>query len=114
MKKITYTLSTGATINGTVEDIIKIVTALGDKLDAKQIGSCPPGYYISETKGLVKLSEMSTGHVKNALLKVTREYYTELSKAMYTIDTTTFLQRFTSLDTNAQVRDLYRELNSRS
>lgn len=110
-KKFNYTFKSGSTATATLNDIEKMCSAMGEKVDYKQIGVTPKGYYPSETKGLVKISTMNDYHIRQALLKRAKEYYASLYRATDT--NATFLVKFTQLTDDQIVLDLYSELSAR-
>lgn len=59
-KPMTITLSNGAVVSGTYEQIVEFCKAFNIPLQ---------GYYLSESKGLVKLVDMDNAWLKNATLK---------------------------------------------
>lgn len=62
----------GVTFEGTKEDVRSILEATG------QVEKGTP-YYYSHSRGMVKVSDMHTAHVMNALLKIYRQWTTDLS-----------------------------------
>ena len=71
MNKVTIELKDGTIITGLPENLAK----LGLLKDANV-----SGYYRSETKGLIKISDMNDIHIKNALMKHYREHLDKLNK----------------------------------
>ncbi len=69
------------------------------------------GFYSSESKGLIKISSMNEYHIRRALLKRSKDYFTEI----FDKDDTNreFLKKFTSLTEDPIIIDLYTELSSR-
>lgn len=111
--KISYTFSNGVEIKGTLEQIAKAASSFGEKVDFKKIDitSVPRGYYPSETKGLVKISEMNDYHIRRALLKRAKEYFGEIYHA--DDSNAQFLAKFMNLAEDAIVFDLFKEISSR-
>jgi len=54
------------------DQVLETATKLGYSLPKSE-------YYLSETKGLVKIKEMNTTHLRNAILKEYREWVQGLS-----------------------------------
>ena len=112
MDKITYKFSTGAEITGTVEEIEKVAKALGEKLDYSVFkGKIPRGFYPSKSKGVIRVADMGEFHLRRALLKRTKDYYSEMYDAGDT--KTTFLRKYTDLENDPIVVDLFAEINKR-
>ena len=73
-KKMKITLGNGLTLDGTQEDVIKAMHLLG-------YGNKQEEFYYSESKGLfIRISEMETSHLRNAVLKLNREWAESLSQ----------------------------------
>ena len=103
-----HTFSNGVKVTGTIEQLETIAKAMGMKLEGiKDL----KGYYPSESKGLVKISEMNDYHIRRALLKRSKDYFTEI----YDKDDTNseFLKKFTSLANDQIIVDLFNELYKR-
>jgi hypothetical protein len=64
------TLPNGVTVEGTYEQVVDI---------AKLMGFNSRGYYHSSSKGWLKVTEMETAHLRNAILKMQREWAENLS-----------------------------------
>ena len=62
------TLNNGMTLEGTVEQVAAAAKALGQSLGNDGV------FYMSESRGLVKISDMDDTHLQNALRKVCREW----------------------------------------
>jgi MarR-like DNA-binding transcriptional regulator SgrR of sgrS sRNA len=69
------------------------------------------GYYPSESKGLVKISSMNDYHIRRALLKRSKDYFTEIFDKDDT--NTVFLKKFAKMTEDQIVVDLYTELAGR-
>ena len=81
MSKTTeYEFEDGFKLTGTVTQITEAATKIGRKIDFTKLGSkhIPSGYYPSESKGLVKISEMNVFHLKRALLKRAKDYFAKV------------------------------------
>lgn len=66
-------LPNGIEVSGTAEQIKDTLTKLG-------YSGNDGIYYMSKSKGLLKISEMHTGHIRNAMLEIYREWSESLSK----------------------------------
>jgi len=75
MDMVTVTLENGMVLRGTPEQVMEVVKGLGFKtpVDLRK-------YYNSESKGWIKISDMETTHLKNAILKMYRAWVLELAK----------------------------------
>ena len=112
MDKINYKFPSGLEVNGTFEEIEKVAKAIGHKLDfSKFTGKIPRGYYPSESKGIIKISEMSEFHLRRALLKRAKDYYTEIFDAKDTVSE--FLNKFINLAADPIIEDLFMQLKSK-
>lgn len=105
-----HTFSNGLKVTGTIEQLETIAKAMGLKLEGVK-GGALKGYYPSESKGLVKISEMNDYHIRRALLKRSKDYFTEIfDKNDSNVE---FLKKFVSLTEDSIVEDLFIELSSR-
>jgi len=68
IKTMEYTLPNGAKISGTLDQITTVAKALGYKVGNDGV------HYNSSTKGLIRIVDMDSNHLKNALLKLHREW----------------------------------------
>lgn len=75
--KISYKFPDGTEVTGTLDQLTTIANALGVKL-AISGSSVPRGYYPSESKGIVKISDMNDFHIRRALLKRSKDYSAEV------------------------------------
>jgi hypothetical protein len=108
--KIEHTFENGVKVTGTFEQLESIAKAMGLKL----VGVKAPamkGYYPSESKGLVKISSMNDYHIRRALLKRSKDYFTEIFDKDDT--NTVFLKKFAKMTEDQIVVDLYTELAGR-
>ena len=110
-EKIDHVFSDGTKFSGTFEQLQTVASALGLKLELKDVSFVPRGFYPSESKGLTKISEMNDHHIRRALIKRSKDFFTEI----YTKEDTNskFLSKFTSLTDDAIIIDLYNELAKR-
>jgi hypothetical protein len=110
--KILYKFPTGLEVTGTFEEIEKVAKAIGAKLDYSVfVGKVPRGYYPSESRGVIKISEMSEFHLRRALLKRAKDYYTEIFDPKDSVKI--FLDKFTALPLDAIIFDLFTELSNK-
>lgn len=65
------TLSNGMTVEGTADQIENLLTKLDSKPDPKL-------YYISSSHGPILISEMDTNHLRNAVLKILKDWLSVL------------------------------------
>lgn len=107
-----YQFKNGAKVEGTLDQILTIAKTLSETVDLKKIeGGTPKGYYPSETKGIIKISEMHATHIKNALLKESKSYYVNLGKEK--INDKEFLNKYIALGDQPLVVELVSELIKR-
>jgi hypothetical protein len=106
---IEHTFSDGTKFVGTFDQLEKVASALGMKITG--VGKTPRGYYMSDSKGLVKITEMNDHHIRRALVKRSKDYFTEV----YLKDDTNkeFLRKYTDLTLDNVVVDLFNELQKR-
>jgi hypothetical protein len=107
---IEHTFEDGTKFSGTFEQLEKVAKALG--LSITGIGKAPKGYYMSESKGLVKISDMNEYHIRRALIKRSKDYFAEIFNKEDSI--AKFLTKYTSLTEDQCIVDLYNELRKRS
>ena len=110
-RKIKYTFENGLEINGTIDQIEKVANSMKLKVNYSKIGIRPNGYFKSVSKGMVKIEEMNTYHLRRALLKTAKDFYTGMYNPKHS--NKEFLQAFISMPTNEVVIELYSELEKR-
>jgi hypothetical protein len=114
--KITHKFASGLEVSGTFEEIAAVATALGQKLDLTELykknGEHISGYYPSESKGLIKITDMQDFHIRRALLKRAKEYYSNVFDAKD--ENEKFLMKFVALVDDRLVRELFLELQKRA
>lgn len=107
--KITHTFPDKTSFTGTVEQLKKVASTLGFELG--KLSKLPRGYYNSESKGLIKISEMNDHHIRRAIAKCAKEYFSDVY--VKTDTNAQFLKRFTDLATDPLIQDFYNELARR-
>ena len=107
---VEHTFENGVKVSGTLDQLESIAKAMGLKLVGVKAPSTR-GFYPSESKGLIKISEMNEYHIRRALLKISKDYFTEIFDKEDT--NTQFLSKFTKLTEDPIIVDLYTELHSR-
>lgn len=117
-EKRSYNFANGATMTGTIEQILTVAATLGETVDATQLGIVPKGYYQSETKGLIAIKDMNEIHIINALTKRTIAYYESIRPKKGEKLTTeeviqNYLAKFVALTDDLQIEELYSELARR-
>ena len=70
--KMQITLENGLTISGSQDEVYGVMRKLG-------YGEQNGKFYNSSSKGLILISEMETSHLRNAVLKLNREWAESLS-----------------------------------
>ena len=108
--KIKHTFPDGTVVTGTFDQLSAIAKALGCKLTG--VAGSQRGFYNSESKGLVKISGMNDFHIRRALVKRSKDYFTEIFDKNDT--NREFLKKYTGLTDDTTIIDLYNELNKRS
>jgi hypothetical protein len=106
---IEHTFADGTKFTGTFEQIEKVAYALGMKITG--LSRVPKGYYMSESQGLVKVSDMHDHHIRRALVKRSKDYLTEIYSKDDTNDE--FLQKYLDLTNDKSVVELFTELQKR-
>ena len=113
--KVSYTFKNGLEVKGTVEEIATIAKTLKLELDLTDLynknGLVPEGYYKSESKGVIEIKGMSDIHLRRALLKRAKQFYTDVFDKNDT--NKQFLFNFTSMAGDKVVVALYNELAKR-
>ena len=109
-EKIEHTFENGLKVSGTMDQLTSIAKAMGLKL----VGVKAPGlrgFYPSESKGLVKISDMNDYHIRRALLKRAKDYFADVFDKEDSNEK--FLKKFISLSEDEIIVDLYTELAKR-
>lgn len=114
-KELTYRFNDIVNVVGTLNQIEDIAEKLNLKINYTILASVNgliDEYYDSEHLGIVYIKDMATEHLKNALLKNLREYFTpENFKDAIDDD---FLSRIEDPDFyNSEIKMLYTELSNR-
>jgi hypothetical protein len=108
-----YTFKNGAKVEGTIDQINLIAKSLKETINPKNLGGdAPKGYYISSTRGIIKISEMQDIHLRNALLKQSKTYFETLQKEKG-LKNTDFCSKYVGLTDKTLVIELYTELSKR-
>ena len=116
MSEINYVFENGMKLTATLDQILETAEKLGFVVDFTKLpaGSIPRGYYPSESKGMVKIKDMNEYHIRRALLKRAKEFYSgEFFDRTKTLTNSEFLASFTSMAEDAIIEDLFTELESR-
>jgi predicted amino acid racemase len=72
---IDHVFENGVKVSGTLEQLETIAKAMGLKLVGIKT-EYTRGFYSSESKGLIKISSMNEYHIRRALLKRSKDYFT--------------------------------------
>ena len=108
-----YTFKNGVKVEGTLDQINIVAKSLKEVINPKNItGTLPRGYYVSSTKGIMKITDMQDVHIRNALLKQSKEHFEVLQKEKG-LKNTEFCVKYTQLTDKPLVIDLYSELEKR-
>jgi hypothetical protein len=76
---IKITLPNGLTVEGTPEQVNQVATGLGFGYGSV-VNVNPSLYYSSDSKGLVRIDGMELHHLRNAVLKMYKEWVDSLYK----------------------------------
>lgn len=98
-----YTFPDGTVVEGSVEKIKTVANALGFQFNTR-------GLYVSESRGVVRIADMDSVHLRNALLKKTREWAADL----YKVPVRDLAKVMAEGPTDLEYADLYAELAQRS
>ena len=113
--KINHKFENGLDVTGTLDEIITIAKTLSLKFDVSKFlavnGGSLTGYYNSTSRGVIKIDTMSDVHLRRALLKRARIFYTEIFDAKDT--NREFQKKFVSLTNDRLITELYGELSKR-
>lgn len=111
---IEYSFSNGVTLNGTAEQLLKYAAFIGESINPTRLGGViPKGYYYSTSHGLMKIADMDTVHLVNALNKRTVDYYNNIRPKHKEFDLKQYLHDFLSLVESPEIEEMYMELSSR-
>lgn len=69
------------------------------------------GHYLSESKGLLKIRDMPTPHIKNAIVKIMEIWIEDLKQK--DLDNEKFIDLFANPGNNRIVLELYEEMLER-
>lgn len=107
MSKLTFKFKNGVEITGTVEQLEQYAKLIGETLDLYAT------HYNSSTRGLILLADMNVNHLKNALLKISREYIDDLGKRQLHMSLKQFLTEYIEFGSNQKIAGIFQELIKR-
>lgn len=111
---IDYVFSNGVSFSGTIEQVMQYAALLGETINPTRLGGVvPSGYYYSTTRGLLKISDMDTIHLVNALNKRSVDYYNNLRPKTKDFDLKEYLQAYIALVDSPEIEEMYKELSKR-
>lgn len=112
--KYSYVFNSGVKIeNVSFDQLLQLAANIGESIDAsKLLGGVPKGYYLSESKGLVKIEAMDTQFVVNSMCKLARTYIEKIRPTHIT-DLKKFLEDFVGLGNDSKINELFTELTTR-
>jgi len=115
LSKIEYVFENGVTLSGTAEKLLAYAAFIGESINPTRLGGAiPKGYYYSTTHGLVKISDMDTVHLVNALNKRTVDYYNNIRpKHLKDFDLKKYLADYLALCDAPEIEEMYSELSKR-
>ena len=97
---------------GQLEDVAQKLNLQIDYAKLAEDNGIPNEYYESEREGVIKVTEMATEHLRNALLKQLRNYYTR--ENFKDITDADFFKYLEDPDIyNSEIKMLYSELSDR-
>lgn len=101
------TMPDGTILEGTPEEVEEYLKAVS--------GKSPTEYYNSKTKGWIKISEMNSSHIRNAFLKLYREWLDSAPSWRMAIkpDPKTFVRYIANGFANITALAMLKELKSR-
>jgi hypothetical protein len=98
-----YTYKNGVTIDGTKDQIIAVGKTFGELISFI-------GYYESASKGLIKISDMDSSHIKNVIKK---EMKGKLDRINVRQDDISFIRDLVNLPNDELIKNLFDELTTR-
>jgi len=114
-EKINHKFENGLEVTGTLEEIVTIAKTLGLKFDVTKFlavnGGSLKGYYNSTSRGVIRIDSMTDVHLRRALLKRARIFYTEIFESKDT--NREFLKKFESFADDRLIKELFTELLKR-
>jgi hypothetical protein len=111
---VEYVFSNGVTLTGTADQLLQYAKLIGEVVDPTRLGgSVPKGYYFSSSHGLIKISEMDTVHLVNALSKRTVDYFTNIRPKHKDFDLKAYLAEYLALTESPEIEEMYMELSRR-
>ena len=111
---VEYSFSDGVTLTGTAEKLLKYAAFIGESINPTRLGGIiPRGYYYSTSHGLVKISDMDTVHLVNALNKRTVDYYNNIRPKHKDFDLKQYLADYLALTESPEVEEMFTELSKR-
>lgn len=111
---VEYIFSNGVTLNGTAEQLLQYATLIGESINPTRLGGViPRGYYYSTSHGLVKISDMDTVYLVNALNKRTVDYYSKIRPKTKDFDLKQYLSDYLALTDSPEIEEMFTELSKR-
>lgn len=111
---VEYNFSNGVAFRGTAEQLIQYATLVGESINPTRLGGVvPKGYYFSSAHGLVKIADMDTVHLVNALNKRTVDYYTKIRPLTKDFDLKQYLADYLALTDSPEIEEMFTELSKR-
>ena len=98
-----YTYKNGVTIDGTKDQILAVGKTFGELISFI-------GYYESASKGLIKISDMDSIHIKNVIKKEMRDKLDSLNVRQ---DDRSFIRELLNLPSDELIKNLFDELATR-
>lgn len=109
---MTYVCSDGTRFTGDPKNILRILNASAEKIDISQFEGSLPGFYNSKSRGLIKISDMNSGHIRRALAKKGAIYFTNLGAETHISDKL-FSEKFIQFAEDSEIVQLFEELTRR-
>lgn len=108
-----YTFKSGLKVEGTIEQISAIATAIKEALDLSKFPRMK-GFYWSESKKVyVKMTEMNSLHLRNALSKTAAHYFEQIRVESAKKTDKEYATAFLKFADNELIQELFNELVKR-
>ena len=116
--EIKYKSKSGVVLSGTIDQVLAILKITGEELDLNKLeGADKDKYYLSSSKGLVKISDMNTKHIQNVICQKLNNYFSDLrttiNKNKGDVNIRTFFEKLEGWTKEVEINNLVNELNSR-
>ena len=107
--KYKYSFTSG-TVEGTLEQLVKVACALGETLDMSKLPRMTGTYWSESKQTYLRIGDMNDIHIRNALCKRGSTYLQTLDRKGTSVTNKEFLAAFCKLADDPVVSDLFTEL----